>query len=78
MVRKNIRLNNIQDIKRFVAAGSRQPFDIDILSGRFAIDGKSIMGIFSLDLSKVLTMQMHVDTEEQCADFLKELDGMLV
>ena len=44
-------LNSINDVKRFVAAASARPCDIDVVSGRYIIDAKSIMGIFSIDLS---------------------------
>ena len=45
------------------------------LSGRYAVDAKSIMGIFSLDLSKEITMEVHSD---DCADFLAEIKPFIV
>ena len=50
-------------------------FDVDLLSGRYAVDAKSIMGIFSLDLSKEITMEVHSD---DCADFLAEIKPFIV
>jgi phosphotransferase system HPr-like phosphotransfer protein len=59
----SVHLNSIADVKRFVNAACDQPFDIDIVSGRYVIDAKSIMGIFSLDLSKPIDVEVH-GTEE--------------
>ena len=56
-----ILLNTINDVKFFVNAVSKYDYDVDLISGRYAIDAKSIMGIFSLDLSKPITVQAHTD-----------------
>ena len=48
----NIRINTIEDVKNFVTTVTKCNYEVDIVSGRYAIDAKSIMGIFSLDLSK--------------------------
>ena len=45
-------LNSIEKVKSFVNAITRFDVDFDLVSGRYVIDAKSIMGIFSLDLSK--------------------------
>ena len=52
MKKVNIMLDTINDVKVFVNSVSKYDFDVDMVSGRYAIDAKSIMGIFSLDLSK--------------------------
>ena len=67
MTTVKININTINDVKDFVTIVSRCEYDVDIVSGRYAIDAKSIMGIFSLDLSKELTLNIHSD---DCADFL--------
>ncbi len=54
-----VQLKSISDVKTFVNAACDQPCDIDIVSGRYVIDAKSIMGIFSLDLSKPITVEVH-------------------
>lgn len=56
-----ININTINDVKNFVSIVSRCDFDVDIVSGRYAIDAKSIMGIFSLDLSKPIDLNIHAD-----------------
>lgn len=69
-----VNINTINDVKNFVSIVSRCDYDVDIVSGRYAIDAKSIMGIFSLDLSKELTLNIHSD---ECADFLEEIKGYI-
>lgn len=64
-----IRLATIADVQEFVSIVARSPLDIDLLSGRYVVDAKSIMGIFSLDLLKPITLQVHGgDTDELFAD----------
>jgi len=66
-----VKLNSIDEVKEFVALTNKCAFDVDLMSGRYAIDAKSIMGIFSLDLAKPLKMIVHAD-DEQAADFADE------
>lgn len=66
-----VKLNSIEQVKEFVALTNKCAFDVDLMSGRYAIDAKSIMGIFSLDLAKPLKMIVHADNE-QAADFADE------
>ena len=54
-----ISLNSIDKVKSFVNDISK--FDFDLVSGRYVIDAKSIMGIFSLDLSKPIDLNVHAD-----------------
>jgi len=56
-----VSLNSIDKVKSFVNDISKFDFDFDLVSGRYVIDAKSIMGIFSLDLSKPITLNIHVD-----------------
>ena len=56
-----ISLNSIDKVKSFVNAITQFEFDFDLISGRYVIDAKSIMGIFSLDLSKPITLNIHAD-----------------
>ena len=71
-----ININTINDVKNFVSIVSRCDYDVDIVSGRYAIDAKSIMGIFSLDLSKPITLSVHSDTETE--EILEALKPYLV
>ena len=61
MTTVKININTINDVKDFVTIVSRCEYDVDIVSGRYAIDAKSIMGIFSLDLSKPIDLNIHAD-----------------
>ncbi len=55
----NISLSSINSIKNFVNAVNKYDFDVDLISGRYVVDAKSIMGIFSLDLSKSIVLEAH-------------------
>ena len=57
----DISLNSIDKVKSFVNDINRFDCDFDLVSGRYVIDAKSIMGIFSLDLSKAITLNIHSD-----------------
>lgn len=59
-----ILLDSIDKVKQFVAIVTEYDTDFDLVSGRYVIDAKSILGIFSMDLSKPLTLQIHAETEE--------------
>lgn len=54
-----VMLATINDVKNFVSVVSRCDYDVDLISGRYAVDAKSIMGIFSLDLSKPINLEAH-------------------
>ena len=58
-----ISLNSIEKVKSFVNAITRFDVDFDLASGRYVIDAKSIMGIFSLDLSKPIDLNIHANEE---------------
>lgn len=59
MTEFNVKINTINDVKTFVNTVAKYDFDIDLISGRYAIDAKSIMGIFSIDLSKDIVLKAH-------------------
>ena len=59
-----ISLNSIDKIKSFVNEITKYDYDFDLVSGRYVIDAKSIMGIFSLDLSKSIDLNIHADDSE--------------
>ncbi len=54
-------LKTIIDVKNFVNAINDFEFDVDLVSGRYVVDAKSIMGIFSLDLSRPITLRVFAD-----------------
>ena len=57
-----ISLNSIDKVKSVVNTISQYDYDFDLISGRYVIDAKSIMGIFSLDLSKPIDLTIYTDT----------------
>ncbi len=65
MKKATIMLATINDVKNFVSEVSMCDYDVDLLSGRYAIDAKSIMGIFSLDLSKPIALEAHTDNADE-------------
>jgi len=71
-----ISLNSIGKVKSFVNTISQFEYDFDLISGRYVIDAKSIMGIFSLDLSKPIELAIH--TDENLDDIMEILKPYLV
>ena len=57
-----ISLNSIDKVKAFVNDITKFDYDFDLVSGRYVIDAKSIMGIFSLDLSKPIDLAIHAES----------------
>ena len=66
-----ISLNSIGKVKSFVNTISQFEYDFDLISGRYVIDAKSIMGIFSLDLSKPIQLNIHTDSADEVLETLK-------
>ena len=60
-----ISLNSIDKVKSFVNEVSRFDTEFDLVSGRYVIDAKSIMGIFSLDLSKPIDLNIHAEGDAE-------------
>jgi phosphotransferase system HPr-like phosphotransfer protein len=71
-----ISLNSIGKVKSFVNVISQFEYDFDLISGRYVIDAKSIMGIFSLDLSKPIELAIH--TEDNIDDILEALAPYII
>ncbi len=71
-----IKLDSIDAVKNFVNKVNLYSGDVDIVSGRYTIDAKSIMGIFSLDLGKPLTVVIHDKSEE--AKFQADMADIIV
>ena len=63
MCEVEIKLNTIEDVKNLVSDVTGFDCDFEIVSGRFVVDAKSIMGIFSLDLSKELKLVIRSNDE---------------
>lgn len=72
----SISLNSIDKVKKFVNDITRFDDDFDLVSGRYVIDAKSIMGIFSLDLSRPIDLNIH--SAENMDEILKTLEPYIV
>ena len=73
----DICLNSIDKVKTFVNLINRFDYDFDLVSGRYVIDAKSIMGIFSLDLSKPIALNIYAD-DQNLDEILNQLAPYLV
>lgn len=71
----NMTLASINDVKDFVNLVARYDFDVDLVSGRYVVDAKSIMGIFSLNLSKPIKIEIHSD---DCDEFVSKIERFIV
>lgn len=67
----NIKLSTIEDVKAFVNAVTLYNGDADLSSGRYVVDAKSIMGIFSLDLANPIKLTIHNDNADELLDRIK-------
>lgn len=77
MTEIEVLLNNVDKVKSFVMAVSKFDTDMDLVSGRYTIDAKSIMGIFSMDLSKPIVLKIYEDGDK-AAEILKALKEYMV
>ncbi len=73
----NISLGSINSVKNFVNTVNKYDFDVDLTSGRYVVDAKSIMGIFSLDLSKPIVVEAHC-SEDNAASFKADMKEFIV
>ena len=72
-----IRMNTIEDVKHFVTAANAQVSDIDVVSGRYIVDAKSLLGLFSLDLTKPVDVVVH-GTPGDRTKFADAISGLVV
>ena len=76
MVKLTVNIVSMQDADKFNKLCSKFDCDMDLRSGKYYVDAKSIMGIFSLDLSKPLVLNAGTDDEQKIketfADFIRE------
>lgn len=73
-----VMLNSIDKVKQFVNVTSKVDGDVFIQSGRYIIDAKSIMGIFSIDLTKPLEMSFEKCSDEEKNKYLEKIQEFLV
>lgn len=73
MKKVKILINSIDKVKRFVSIANKFTTTMDIASGRYIIDAKSIMGIFSMDLNRPMELIIHSKDEKEINIILAEL-----
>ncbi len=69
-----IRLSLVENVNNFVNIVTRYPYEMDLRAGRHVVDAKSILGIFSLDLSRPITLEIYSD---DCSDLLEQIDAFI-
>ncbi len=62
---------SMDSVKEFVNYVSRYPYEVDLHSGRYVVDAKSLLGIFSLDLGKPIVCEIYNDN---CDELLKDIN----
>ncbi len=70
-----LRLTQAEEVKTFVNTVNRYPYEMDLRAGRHVVDAKSILGIFSLDLSKPITLDVYTD---DCGDLEADIQQFTV
>ena len=78
MASVTIRLNSIGEVKEFNRIAATVPGDVDLHSGRYCVDAKSIMGIFSLDLNNPLILELHTDDEKTIGELMPKIEKFIV
>lgn len=68
----DIKFNSISEVKDFVDIVAGFNYDIDLMSGRYIIDAKSIMGIFSLNLNKPIKLAAYTEDPSQLKEAIKQ------
>lgn len=74
----DINLNSVDKVKQFVEKTGKLPSKIDLVSGRYRVDGKSVLGIYSLDLAKPLKMIVEGEKPEDEKEALRLLDEFII
>ncbi len=77
MKKVSVKLNDSTLIKAFVNIINKYSFEMDLKSGRYVVDAKSILGIFSLDLSNNIDLEIHSDNEDEVAKLLEDIKDFI-
>jgi len=78
MTKATVRISTIQDVRTFVETVTKYNMEIDLSSGRYVVDAKSIMGIFSLDLLNPIELTAHTEDETEAQALLRDLKPFIV
>ena len=72
MIEEKIFLKTLDDVKTFVAIAASKDYDIELLSGKYVVNAKSVMGVLSLDLTFPLTMVANTDVDYEILTEIKK------
>ncbi len=75
MKKVSVKLKEIKDVYNFVAAVTAFPGEVDIVSGRYRVNAKSVMGIFALDLTESLDLEI---LDDDCETLIAALQPYIV
>ncbi len=70
-----LKLSQAEEIKEFVNTVNRYAYEMDLRAGRHVVDAKSILGIFSLDLSKPISLEIYSD---DCGDLMEDIRRFMI
>lgn len=70
MIEEKIFLKTLDDVRSFVGIATTKSYDIELLSGKYVVNAKSVMGVLSLDLTTPITVVANTDTDQE---FLTEI-----
>lgn len=70
----DVLLNTIERVKKFTDIASTFDCDVDVLQGRYIISGKSVIGVFSLNLTAPITVEIESDDEDEVNRFLEAME----
>ena len=73
MKKTQIKLSTIEDVRNFVSLLSKYSVDLDLQSGRYTVDARSLMGIFSLDLLKPIDFIIYSEDQSIVSSVLKDV-----
>ena len=68
MIERKVLLKTLDDVKKFVDVMAEKTYDVELLSGKYVVNAKSVMGVLSLDLTHPLTMVANVEVDEELLD----------
>lgn len=74
----NLRIDKIDDLKNFVNLAGKLKSNTEVVSGRFIVDAKSIMGMLSLNLSQPVSLIIRSIDDSETEDFLDEINALIV
>jgi phosphotransferase system HPr-like phosphotransfer protein len=75
---KTIRLSSFEKVSKFVKIAEKLPFEIDLQQQRNIIDGKSLVGVMTLNLCNTIEMIMYSDETEELVRFLEDISEFIV